>query len=570
MRRVTPETPLLPLYDSIAGPDLHCSPPLADDCCHTGIAIEHNHGAHCSGGNASAAAPHAGRGSVSGCPSEYYAMADIRREILAADPYHLVFGAVARCYGDGAWYWSEEGAGLGIDVPMHESYGSGINTGAGGQRIFPMEWSPLINMPDPTSVGQASAVHARIYGDGLSGDTWGINCFNFGGGPGGVMNYVIPEVQRGVSSYALEMGELVPSMLSTVWTTNGGSCAFWGDGGGGDGCATSVRASIYEMDALPHMATSGQAHPLRVVSRLLVESPPPDALPNYHCMHVITVVEGSSPIVVEYAFVGLPAGATSMRRIFGGDVYDLNISAGQGADTGVAHDVAAGKSAIVHRIGCEALTMLPPPDARELVKGGDMEAVAGSGPGIILSDHHSGPWLLEHTGVVPDPLRPGQLVRSGAPLTDDRARISSDAASARFGRHSARVLVPSAAAPVYFPVPIGTPPPGVFHATLSLWARCSPAGLRLGPALAGKLLPKEHGGRTVALGAEWGEFRFAVAANGSTPAGGGKRSLLSLQLSSPFATGGRVWIDALSLRCDNGTGEQPCPSIGTAGEQAAP
>ena len=43
-----------------------------DDCCHTSIAIEHNRGAHCQDGNSSAAAaPHAGRGSVSGCPSEY-------------------------------------------------------------------------------------------------------------------------------------------------------------------------------------------------------------------------------------------------------------------------------------------------------------------------------------------------------------------------------------------------------------------------------------------------------------------------------------------------------------------
>ena len=147
-----------------------------DDCCHTSIAIEHNRGAHCQDGNTSTTpVPHAGRGTVSGCPSEYYSMANIRREIWKADPYHLVFGAVARCYGNGAWYWSEEGVGLAIDVPMHESYGSGINTGAGGQRVFPMEWSPLINMPDPHSVGQTSAVHARIYGDGLSGDSWGIN-----------------------------------------------------------------------------------------------------------------------------------------------------------------------------------------------------------------------------------------------------------------------------------------------------------------------------------------------------------------------------------------------------------
>ena len=66
---------------------------------------------------------------------------------------------------------------------------------------------------------------------------------NFGGGPGGFANYVVPEMHRGISSYTLQMGELVPSMLSTAWTTNGGSCAFWGPSGAGDGCATSVHAS---------------------------------------------------------------------------------------------------------------------------------------------------------------------------------------------------------------------------------------------------------------------------------------------------------------------------------------
>jgi hypothetical protein len=53
------------------------------------IAIEHNHGSLCRGGNASAVSPHAGPGSITGCPAEYYGMADIRRDILRADPYHL-------------------------------------------------------------------------------------------------------------------------------------------------------------------------------------------------------------------------------------------------------------------------------------------------------------------------------------------------------------------------------------------------------------------------------------------------------------------------------------------------
>jgi hypothetical protein len=77
----------------------------------------------------------------------------------------------------GVWYWSEEGAGLGLDVLMHEGYGAGISTSMGGFRQFPMEWSPNINMPDPMSVGQAHAVKAHIYAGGLSGDSWAVNTF---------------------------------------------------------------------------------------------------------------------------------------------------------------------------------------------------------------------------------------------------------------------------------------------------------------------------------------------------------------------------------------------------------
>lgn len=100
-----------------------------DDCCHTEIAIDHNYGSFCQEGSSSSFSGLApGPGSVTGCPSEYYSMAEIRREILKEDPYHLVFGAIARCWGSGAWYWSEEGAGWGLDVLMHESYGGGINT----------------------------------------------------------------------------------------------------------------------------------------------------------------------------------------------------------------------------------------------------------------------------------------------------------------------------------------------------------------------------------------------------------------------------------------------------------
>lgn len=132
------------------------------------------------------------------------------------------------------------------------------------------------------------------------------------------------------------------------------------------------------------MRTTG-AHPLRIVSRLLVESPPPDALPGYHCMHVVSVSEGDSPTVVRYEFHGLPAGAQHMVRLFDvGSDYIINISNGT-----TAHDVLVGKSAVVHRIGCSA-EMLPDPNdsPMELIHGGDFEAVSGSGPSLLLSDKH--------------------------------------------------------------------------------------------------------------------------------------------------------------------------------------
>ena len=40
---------------------------------------------------------------------------EVRRMVRSVDPYHLMFGTIA-C-GE-PWYWSEEGAGLGMDVMM--------------------------------------------------------------------------------------------------------------------------------------------------------------------------------------------------------------------------------------------------------------------------------------------------------------------------------------------------------------------------------------------------------------------------------------------------------------------
>ena len=64
--------------------------------------------------------------------------------------------------------------------------------GAGGDRVFPLNYAPTMNMPDPMNIGGAEATKARIYSEGLSGDSWGLSVFNFGGGPGGYDEYIIP------------------------------------------------------------------------------------------------------------------------------------------------------------------------------------------------------------------------------------------------------------------------------------------------------------------------------------------------------------------------------------------
>lgn len=151
-----------------------------------------------------------------------------------------------------------------------------------------------------------------------------------------------------VSTYALEMSELVPSFLSTAWLDShhndsddgndsggggggGGSCIWWEHTPIGDGCEIGVNVSITSQPDLPHADRvvsadgSGGSRPVRVSSRLLVEASPPDALPGYYCMHLISVSEASAPLVLEYAFRGLPTKAKQMLRIFDGDWF-VNIT----------------------------------------------------------------------------------------------------------------------------------------------------------------------------------------------------------------------------------------------------
>ena len=368
-----------------------------DDCCHTSIAIEHNLGGGCAGSpntnyaqeyGSAETGHYVGPGTASGCPGEYWALAEIRDMIFKADPYHLIYGTVARCFGDGSWYWTEEGAGLGLDVVMHEGYGAGITSSLAGFRTFPTDWDVVINMPDPSSLGQDHAVKSHIYAGAISGDGWHINTFVYN--PEEYFNF---QSNSAISTYANELSELMPSAFSEIWKTNGGGCIT-----PGDSCPTKVNVTITQ-DIPYYPGQRVDNRPIRILSRLMAETPPPDALPGYYCFHVITVMEASAPLVIQFAFEGLPKGAQSagLVRLFDAD-YTVNITA-----DGIAKDILGGKSTAVHRLGCNTHgDMLPTPPAAEMVKGGDMEAISDSGPGMLQSDHHSGPWYVTNS---PHPLR---------------------------------------------------------------------------------------------------------------------------------------------------------------------
>ena len=114
-------------------------------------------------------------------------------------------------------------------------------------------------------------------------------------------------------------------------------------------------------------------------------------------------------------------------------------------------------------------------------------------------------------------------------------------------------------APVHFPVPAKLPLATV-NVTLRVWGRSSPLGLTITPKTGGTVDATLVGANTVTLGTEWSEAVFTLCVDGNATIVGARATLLSLQLASPFKTGGRIWLDDMSLHCVGGTAANPCPS----------
>ena len=130
------------------------------------------------------------------------------------------------------WMWTEEGAGLGIDVMMKEAYGhstgscgdlwgnasiSGMNRCDGGWRArnpgllrsHPMLFAPTQNMPSPGALGAARKVRTHAYAGLISEGTAANNfyVYNF-------FQHKLWLLNAEVSRFSAEVSELLPSLLS--------------------------------------------------------------------------------------------------------------------------------------------------------------------------------------------------------------------------------------------------------------------------------------------------------------------------------------------------------------------
>eukprot|EP00947_MAST-08B_sp_MAST-8B-sp1_P005831 g5831.t1 len=455
-----------------------------DDCCHMDVLDEYG-------------------------PVEYENLAVVRERIAQLDPYHLMFGTVA-C-GE-TWYWSEEAAGLGIDVIMKEGYGGGIGSDPIYRR-FPETFEPLVLMPDPASLSNVHSLLSHSYAGAIGGgDMFHTNFF--------VLNndqFRDWRLQMGVSLWATETTELLPSYTSrapqhvTVEVT------------------TSEHAAVYDtLEASSSSSTSSNAGGGNsVTARVYTEETPPDQPAGaYFCHHLIAVNAAPLPVAAQFAVSGLvvppnPASSSSSSsspppltatRLFGGP-YTLNLtqgddrsSSGGGSSSSsplIMRDFINARSTNVYRIGCNMVAA----DSSSSVIGDGSSSSSSSAPqqNYIIGGDVEAP-------VAVDPSRPGYLndIRgalgslgscgrggdSGDSGPDWRCRVTASTADPHGGRYAAQVNTGSDR-PVAIALPVNSSLPlnssDAFE--LTAWA-LSAAGLRVvryDPSIKGQLENSESG-----------------------------------------------------------------------------
>lgn len=260
-------------------------------------------------------------------PVEYAALAAIKERIFARDPHHVMFGTVA-C-GE-TWYWSEAGAGLGIDVIMKEAYGGGMSTMA-AYRQFPMTHAPLVNMPMPALLGAGAAVRAHAYLGAMTAGMYHVCFYNYA-----PQTMFKSAENYAVSRYAAEASALLPSFAAST----------------GDG-------DLFRADAGGALDPS-TGRPVVIYGRYYEESK--------DCGHLIIVNAAEIPAAFSAAFVANASKATKATRLFDG-AYDVALASTKSGV--VLKDLIDARQAKVYRIGCAP----PAPRAGNLVAHGDLEDI---------------------------------------------------------------------------------------------------------------------------------------------------------------------------------------------------
>eukprot|EP01047_Picozoa_sp_COSAG01_P006690 COSAG01_NODE_246_length_20450_cov_195.166822_3_plen_566_part_00 len=492
--------------------------------------------------------------------AEYEHIAQVKASLFKLDPYHLLFGTAA-C--DDIWLWTEEGAGLGIDVVMKEAYGrstascgdlwgnasipsdnrceggwspSGLSTGL--LRSHPMLFAPTQNMPSPGALGAARKVRSHAYAGVISEGTISNNFYVYNN-----YQHELWQLNAMVEQFSAEVSELLPSFLSAQ---------HYGAG------ANELPQAAAEPVSLSSALASSEAI---IMAGVWVEPGVADGS-RAPCGHVIVVNTGNRPTAFRLQLTQLPVrlAATNasdgdhigmllpLHRIFDGQcvvgsrsgddacsaamptaAYSLqaevtrHLSLNSTVFNASTMDIVDNQATNIYRIGCE-LRNRAEPDGAPLVADGGFESVS-----LALPTHYyagAGGGGGSHGGWRP----------AVGNKTDDRVRLRLCAAAPHAGRYAGRLQLPTAAV-VALPVPLSgpTPPASAGDFSLTFFARSSPPGVTV-----------HMGTENVSLGVAWAQINSSWSPPSADEIGRPVNGPV-LQFSSPFSTGATVWIDSVAL-----------------------
>ena len=398
---------------------------------------------------------------------EYRMEAAVKGIIRPLDPWRLMFGSIA-C-GE-TWYWTEEGAGLAMDVMMkegckrstcidsrcichtgtpfsprwqimlpselllrdsrdtHAADGGAVGSGfpyPAQYRVFPMTFEPLVLMPDPAALSTPHVYRAHSYSGAVAAGMFHTNAFVEN-------NWQFGDWQVGmaVAQYSAEMTELLPAFTSRerFFPTN----------------PPRPEVTVSSAVCTPLEIGAEAKGPYTLVAKVLTEQMPAHGVTaGYYCHTLVTVNPHSTPCVGTFTLKDLLAGSglpqsfpvhqLQAQRLFNGQ-YLKNVTS-QSNDTVVLTDMLDERTANVYRIGCDTAAFASYNTSKNFIVDGDIETLSDPGaPGHLL-----GIVQPKHAAGKPTSGSYGAVMSIGLNRSDDRTRVTSSLADPYSGRYSAKV-----------------------------------------------------------------------------------------------------------------------------------